>query len=635
LSSKLSLFFRFADTPSSTASRPYFARTMTTSDAQTYTLGANSQFSSWLTNEFRLGYARSDSSQIGVIDSFGGATPVDLSSAMGAGGLEHVLPVMSISISGIGAPLLIQYNTRSMGRQWNLVDNTSLLTHRHTLRFGIDFRHIKSPLTPPGYEPYGVFTDPSQLLAGAPLAPYVFRFLPATPIFDQTALFIEDEWHAHPRLNLSFGLRWEVNPPPTEQHGKDAYTLLGSIGNPSSLALAPQGTPLWKTTWLNFAPRAGVAWKVRNSPRFQTVLRFGGGAFFDSANEVATLGFDGLGFRASAFYSGATLPFTTGQLNVPVNVSAPYTSATVTAFPSHLQLPYTLQWNTAVQQSLGDNQSITLSYVGAAGRRLIQLQEHYLASHNPNFGYVQYFASGVSSNYQAFQMQFQRSIARGIQAIASYTWSHALDFGSSATALPLERGNADYDVRHSLQGILSWEMPGSGHSGLERALLHDWGLDARVNVRTAFPVTLVGSNYFDPGSGQEYNGGLNLVSGQSVYLHGSAYPGGKAINPAAFSLPASGAAGTAPRNFVRGFGETELNLAARREFHLHDSVRLQFRAETFNILNHPNFGYVDPIFTDATFGQATAMLNSSLGTVAPQYQQGGARSMQFALRLRF
>jgi len=73
----------------------------------------------------------------------------------------------------------------------------------------------------------------------------------------------------------------------------------------------------------------------------------------------------------------------------------------------------------------------------------------------------------------------------------------------------------------------------------------------------------------------------------------------------------------------------------RREFHIYDPVSLQFRAETFNLLNHPNFGYIDATYTDATFGQATKMLSSSLGTVASQYQQGGPRSMQFALRITF
>jgi hypothetical protein len=86
---------------------------------------------------------------------------------------------------------------------------------------------------------------------------------------------------------------------------------------------------------------------------------------------------------------------------------------------------------------------------------------------------------------------------------------------------------------------------------------------------------------------------------------------------------------------VRGFGTTQVNLAVRRDFSLHDLVVLHFRAESFNLLNHPSFGYIDPTYTDATFGQATKMLNASLGTVASQYQQGGARSMQFALKLTF
>jgi hypothetical protein len=154
-------------------------------------------------------------------------------------------------------------------------------------------------------------------------------------------------------------------------------------------------------------------------------------------------------------------------------------------------------------------------------------------------------------------------------------------------------------------------------------------------ARTAFPVTIEGALLTDPATGNQYNGGLNLVSGQPTYLNGPQYPGGKAINQAAFSVPATGTAGNAPRNFVRGFGATQLNLAARREFPIHAPLSLQFRAEAFNILNHPNFGYVDPNYTDATFGQATQMLNSSLATMASQYQQGGPRSMQFALKLRF
>jgi hypothetical protein len=147
----------------------------------------------------------------------------------------------------------------------------------------------------------------------------------------------------------------------------------------------------------------------------------------------------------------------------------------------------------------------------------------------------------------------------------------------------------------------------------------------------------------NPVNGSMYYGGLNLVAGQPIYLHGSSCvdvgygtecPGGKALNPAAFTAAASGN-GDAPRNFVRGFGENQVNMAATRDFPFREKISLQFRAETFNLLNHPNFGYVDSTITDAAFGQANKMLNQSLGGMNSLYQQGGPRSMQFALKVLF
>jgi hypothetical protein len=635
LGSKLALFFRFGDTPSSTESRPTFARTSTTGNAQTYTVGASSQFTSEFTNEFRLGYARSDSRQLGTLDSFGGATPTDLSSALGASSFTSVYPQLTISIAGIGTPILAVRNTQDQGRQWNLVDTVGLLSHQHSIKVGVDYRRIISPLTPPNVEPYPVFLSASGLVTGVPDAAYVFRFRSATPVFNQGAIFAQDEWHVHPRLNLSLGVRWELSPPPTEAHGDDAYTLLGNVNNPASLAVAPQGTPLWHTTWYNFAPRLGAAWTARNQPNMQTVVRFGGGVFFDTPDEIATIGYDELGFRASQVVPGVKIPYTPSQLNIPITASAPYTSSEITAFPAHLQLPYSLQWNVAVQQGIGAHQSVTVSYVASNGRRLIGLQQALLTSVNPNFGYVQYFKNGITSNYQSLQVQYQRSVVKGIQALASYTWAHALDYGSNASALPLQRGNADFDVRHNFQSGVSWEIPAPAKQTAASSLMRDWAVDVRFITRTAFPVTLGGNLVTDLTTGNEYSGGLNLVPGKPIYLHGAQYPGGKAINKSAFSLPATGSSGDAPRNFVRAFGESQLNLAVRRDIPLHGATVLQFRAENFNLLNHPNFGYVDPTFTDATFGQATKMLNASLGTVASQYQQGGARSMQFALKLLF
>jgi hypothetical protein len=635
LSQRFSIFFRFGDTPSATTSRPYLGRTTTSSNATTYTFGTTAQFTPRITNEFRFGYARSNSSLTGVLDGFGGAIPIDLAAAVGATTGTTSEPFVLLSVSGIGQSILGTPFGRNLSRQWNIVDAVSLSLGHHNLKFGVDYRHIDSPLTPPGIEPFTEFLSPQTTLAGIPDVTVFIANKSSTPLFNEFALFAQDDWRPLPQLSLSLGLRWEVDPPPTEEHGDDAYTVLGSIANPLSLSLAPQGTPLWRTNWYNFAPRLGVAWIARNSPRTETVLRAGGGVFFDTANEIAALGYGSLGFFAQQIGYGVPLPYTAGELDVPISIAPPYSSAPIIAFPSHLQLPYTLEWNVSLQQAIGKSQSFTMSYVGANGRRLLNLQEFSFGQLNPDFGTVEYPASGITSNYQALELQFQRPMTRGLQALASYTWSHSIDFGSQSYALPLQRADSDFDVRNNFQGGISWDLPTVNDRRPVDLLVNSWGIDARLSTHTAFPVTLNGNLTTDLGTGAVYNGNLNLVPDQPFYIYGLEYPGGRSINPAAFCLPTICSGNIAPRNLARGFPTTQINTAVRREFHLREPFSLQFRAEAFNVLNHPNFGYIDPTYTDSTFGQATKMLNASLGTMASQYQQGGPRSMQFALKLIF
>lgn len=214
-------------------------------------------------------------------------------------------------------------------------------------------------------EPLAEYLNASEAINNSAYVAEFVDWKASTPVFTEAALFAQDEWRLHPRLTLSLGVRWELDPPPTEKHGDDAYTLLGNMGDPASLSVAPQGTALWKTTWFNFAPRLGVAWSAHNEPGRETVVRAGGGVFFDSDNTAGALSYyDSLGFHAYHLDYGASIPFSSSQLIYPISTAAPYTSSTVVAFPSHLQLPYTLEWNTSVQQALGENQAFTISYVG-------------------------------------------------------------------------------------------------------------------------------------------------------------------------------------------------------------------------------------------------------------------------------
>jgi hypothetical protein len=361
--------------------------------------------------------------------------------------------------------------------------------------------------------------------------------------------------------------------------------------------------------------------------------------FYDTGNQIAALGYSGAGFLGLDYFSNVTLPFAASQFDISTAATAPY-SAGIYAIPSHLQLPYALEWNSSLEQALGRSQTLTVSYIASSGRRLLQEQRRVVGSLNPNFSTIFYFPGGVSSNYQSLQVKFQRTISRGLQALASYTWSHSLDFGSTNSAYPLTYGSSDFDLRHNFQGGMSWELPHPEGNLFVREVLTGWGLDAQAIARTSFPITLLGTLRTDS-TGERYCSGVNYDRTKPVYLYGSKYPGGRALNGGsrasdpAFTLPSRTSSGNAPRNFVRGFDAVQFNLAARREFPIRDSMRLQFRAETFNLLNRANFGYVNPTLSNAQFGQATKTLDQSLGSVSSLYQQGGPRSMQFALKILF
>ena len=645
LGARVFLFFRFASTPSTQDNRSLSVLTRQSFDSKTYTLGSVGQLSNTATNDFRIGYAQSDAKQQAKIDTFGGATPVDLSAAFGSASKNGTMQIQII-IPGQGFAVLNATSAIDRLRQRNLVDAFSFARGNHQIKAGIDYRRVESPTTPGSPLVIPGFQNAQQVLTNKPAFVAVLDRLNATPIFNEYAAFIQDAWLVRPNVNLSLGVRWEADPAPHGANGLDAYTVLGDVNDPKTWTLAPRGTPLWRTSWLNFAPRLSIAWTVRDNPGRETVLRAGGGVYYDTNNQVATSGFQGLGFSATTTYTGVSLPLTPAQINLTPSVSPPYnTNAYV--FPQDLKLPYTIQWNVSMQQALGTNQAITLSYVGAGGRRMPgQNPLLRIGSVNPQFTNVTLFTTGLTSDYKSVQAQFQRSLSHSVNALTSYTWSHCRDFGSAYSAIStrpgigsssFSRGNCDSDVRHNLQGGVSWDLPGINANRFAQDLLNHWGLDTRVIARTSYPVALFGGGFFDPTTGLQYQPGPNLVPNQPLYIYGSQFPGGRSINPAAFcSASSPSCSGSpAPRNLVRGFGAWQINMALRREFPIAAGFALQFRAEVFNLLNHTNFGTIDNSVGSPTFGQAIRMLNQSLPTLASQYQQGGPRSMQFALRLLF
>ena len=651
LGERLKIFFRFSDAPSSQTSRLGGSVSnpavvfLTATTLRTYTLGLTSALTSRIGNEFRLNRSVFDGDDSSRITSFQGSSSVDFAQLHGLTNTQSDIAVGLFFNNFADIVIADQFHRGGLQRQWNVTDTISAAFGSHQLKFGVDYRAL-SPIQRSS-SPVAFYEYDSQdsVIANSADFASAQSTVPARPRFVNLSAFAQDEWRVAPRWTLSLGLRWDVNPAPTAPTGNLPYTILGSLNDPANLSLAPQGTSLWRTSWYNFAPRLGSAYVLRDRAGAETVVRGGVGVFFDTGQQTGAFGYHGAGFTGSADYCPAgcsgpsAFPLAADQLSPPIDNPPVGPGLLVYGFAPHLQLPFTLEWNASMEQAIGKSQALTISYVGASARRLLQLNQLNLGSANPEIGTLVFIKNGLTSDYHALQAQLQRRMSHGLQALSSYTWSHSIDFGSRNNAFPSQRGSSDFDVRHNLSAALSYELPGSFRDRFARAALSHWAIDSRFSARTGFPVILNGPSRTDPVTLQRYFAGLDLVSEQPLYLYGSQFPGGRSINPGAFAIPGSGEIGNAPRNFVRGFGAWQLDFAVRRDFPIYETLKLQFRAEAFNVFNHPNFGTINPSYCPAgsscTFGQATTTLAQSLGGLNPLYQMGGPRSMQFALRLVF
>jgi len=641
---KVQFFFRFNQTSSSSAQRGFGAVTPSTNQitdytTRTYTGGVTNSFSTHWTNDLRINYSSNNSTYDAVIDPIGGSTPVNVAALSGL----TTGASFTLIFHGSQGQGLDQNHWLGFQNQWNLVDTLSYSVGRHHLKFGVDYRRLASHFavenTSVGYGFYSL----SAVENNSAESINVDLYRPSYPLYKNFSAFAEDEWSLTPKLNISMGLRWDVNPPPGVTQGQMPYAIVGDI--PDAIHAAPLGTPLWHTTWFNFAPRLGTAYTIRNAPGWQTVLRAGGGVFFDSGQQNASEAFEGPGFFSIAYGSGA-FPVSAPSMAQPIcDPAQPGCNYWAFPFEQHLQLPYTLQWNTSIEQAFGKSQTLTVSYVGSHASRLLKWNFFFPP---PTYQFINYIQNGLTSDYESLQTQFQRRLSGGLTVLGSYSWSHCSDYGSSNAAAGWRRADCDFDVRNNFSSALSYDLPNAGHGRLANAVLHNWGFDNRIMARAAFPVNLVGYGIFEP-NGHIVNNGLDFVPGQPVLIYGAncasimqavgalapnqGCPGGFAVNPNAFT-PAQDL-GQTPRNFLRLFGAWQMDVATRREFPIRESVKLQFRAEAFNVFNHPNFGAVDSGFGDSTFGLITGTLSQSLGVLSPLYQMGGPRSMQFALKLVF
>lgn len=336
-----------------------------------------------------------------------------------------------------------------------------------------------------------------------------------------------------------------------------------------------------------------------------------------------------------------SLPSSTSYLPVSGVASQPNTS---TSADPIMNIPYTMQWNFGVQHSFTPSLTASVDYVGDGARHLflVVIENTPLLSlmgpgaiapktPEPTWPQVNYTMDEATSDYNGLQTKVEKRFSQGLTFLASYTWSHEIDITSTGqsgsgveTVYDIERnyGTGDFDVTHVFVFSYSYALPvgrglhfGGNWKGPANAILGGWRTSGILSLHSGTPFTVT-----IPTDNANVNGGQ-----QRAQLVGNPLPSGftqtinQYYNAAAFAYPSPYTFGNLGRNTLRGPAGHEWDMALIKDFKLTESKSLEFRAESFNLLNNVNFGVPNASVTNPSFMKILSA--------------GAARENQFALKL--
>ncbi|HTR25282.1 MAG TPA: TonB-dependent receptor [Terriglobales bacterium] len=661
LTGKVTLFARYNHAPSRSAARSWEEVTYDDANTDTVTAGASIPLTPTKVNDFRANWSRNTGSSNTLLMNFYGAvvppTSVLFPPPYGPAKGQALVyfPDGNGTMEVRDHPQFV-----NVQRQLNFVDTFAWTVGVHQLKFGIDYRRLNPSV--PADTGWGVFPSAyTSIVAGTADVAFLTARDPLALKMSNYSLFAQATWKTTGKLTLTYGLRWEKNTPPASAtSGQPLYAVQG-IFDSNPLAMEPGA--LWHTGFGNFAPRFGAAYQF--TPK--TVVRGGFGLFYD-------LGYGSMGGALGVFpYERYSLAFgvpfdLTSQALQPPPFSTSIAVAVATgnsfyAFDPNLQRPFTMQWNAAIERELGAKQTLTATYVGSDGRRLLR-GDNIVPPQFVNGGHIFATRNAGYSHYNALQVQFQRRMSRGLQALVSYNFAKSSDLASSddqvVTAASISQvvlpalTPSDFDIRHSISGAVSYEIPAPAWGRVGNAILKGWAVDGLLRISSAPPLNVqVGATSHALGF---YVTQPDIVPGQPDWIADPAEPGGKALNPDAFAIPAPGITGNSPRNGLRNiYSLDQADLALRRRFNLTERVKLDVRVEYFNVFNHPMFGAPGATSGPDTFWGSGPTALPSFGKVTPGdtmnvamggvsglttgqsalYAVGGPRSGQFTLKLTF
>jgi hypothetical protein len=495
------------------------------------------------------------------------------------------------------------------------------------------------------------------------------------------AAYGQDEWRVTSRLTLNYGLRYEISTPYTDIRNRmNAWSpgvqstvypaaptgLLfpGDAGVPDGIAPVYYGAVM---------PRLGVAWDPTGNGK--STIRAAYGIYYDSFT-------NGVGGPLQAPLSA--LPWTQArQLSAPIDFADPWHGqnpfvpgtfpqpTTVLTIENGARPPYSQNWNFSMQQALGAGLLLEGRYIGNKGTRLPRMIEANPAIYGPgatsgnadqrriyagcdngplapcDFSSVGLISNTANSTYHAGQVALSRRFQAGLAFLASYTFSKTLDYASSfnmSGSAPqmvagendlaqdpfnyrAEHGPSLFDARHRFVFSGSYEIPVPHSAGrAAKAVFGGWQLNAIANLASGTPFTVYDSaNVSLQGSAPEITGFYSSRPDAISDPNAGPHTANAWVSRSAFQrldpTTQAGQFGSAGRNTVRGPGITSLDLSLLKTIVFTESLRLQFRAETFNVANHANFGLPVNDISSPNFGQVLSA--------------GPPRLTQFALKLLF
>jgi len=634
-------------------------------------------FGPTLVNEFRVGYAKTNPET--VQSDYG----TQAASSLGIQGINLTesatgLPNLNIQdVTGLsGGPAFLPVNPSQI--HYQIEDTVSWVKGRHSLKSGYRFILRKPSPNINGNTRSSIAinrnltNNPQNNSQGSGFATLLLGYttggtraylndIPYEFTNQEHSIFVQDDFKLNDRITINAGLRYEVYVPDTERENR-----LPNY-DPEGMLLVYAGESADKhankqTQWGNLAPRFGIAWDVTGNAK--NVLRAGfGRSFFPVPYAAGNLLHQNIPNQISQNYSVETNPLVytpdrvprlSNPFPTPVPLKPTTTAGLNAANPTVFghafsnETPHMDSWQVSYERQITKTLMAEIAYAGSKGSNLIWVgninevqpgtgsqASRRLIQPLSNVSTINYFDTNNSSSYNGLQLKLNQRFSNGLQFLASYTFAKSLDYAGapasgggavggpqSVTLFDESQGPSGFDVKHRLILSYVWALPfGKGHSmasgGIGNALFGNWQFSGIVTLSTGRPFTVF------------LNTGVNNGAPSWPDRLGD----GKLEDPSAeqwfdindFKAPAPNHYGTSGRGVLYAPGVQTVDASLTRRIPLKGGrFNVQFRVDTFNLLNTPQLG-----FPNANIGSPTA------GRITSLQPDIGNRQLQFALKFDF